>query len=62
MYLDGLREHIKHQGDQREAGDKLSSFTVNWVEAEIAPPPGAAQIEAAQRGDLVLRKRLTSFP
>ena len=62
MYLDGLREHIKHRGDQREAGDKLSSFTVNWVEQKIAPPPGEAQVEAAQRGDLVLRKRLTSFP
>jgi hypothetical protein len=55
--VDELRNYIQRVSDLREAGDKLTWFNVNWIEASI-PSPDAK----SRTAEVVPPRRITSRP
>jgi hypothetical protein len=60
IYLDGLRDYVTRIGDDRPVSDRPTAYTVQWVEAPIAPPDGA--LSTAMPSTQVTRRRLTARP
>jgi predicted DCC family thiol-disulfide oxidoreductase YuxK len=62
IYLPGFRDYVAKLADRRPAGDKLVSFTIDWIETAIPPPPGAMEAPADGVEALVPRRKLISRP
>jgi len=51
---------VQRLGDKRDPGDRVVSFTVNWVDTPIPPPDGTAAAPDIMEG--IARRRLTARP
>ncbi len=61
IYVDEMRNYIQRIGDQRESGDKLVWFNVNWFEALI-PAPQTGSSSPTEMAEIVPVRRITSRP
>jgi predicted DCC family thiol-disulfide oxidoreductase YuxK len=57
VYVDEMKNYVQRLSDLREAGDKLTWFNVNWIEAPI-PSPDIASATA----EVVPPRKITSRP
>jgi hypothetical protein len=60
IYLAGFRDYVAKFADKRPAEDKMLTFTVEWIEADIPAPPGSPAATALE--SLVPRRKLVSRP
>jgi predicted DCC family thiol-disulfide oxidoreductase YuxK len=60
-YVDEMKNYIQRLSDQREAGDKLVWFNVNWIEAPI-PSPDATTTPPSATAEVIPPRRITSRP
>jgi hypothetical protein len=61
IYVDEMRNYIQRIGDQRETGDKLVWFNVNWFEVPI-PSPTQSATSPPQMAEIIPVRRITSRP
>jgi predicted DCC family thiol-disulfide oxidoreductase YuxK len=61
IYVDELRNYIQRLGDQRDLGDKIVWFNVNWFEVPI-PSPTASTPSPTQMAEIIPVRRITSRP
>jgi len=61
IYLPGFRDYVAKVADRRPAADKPATFTIDWIEAAIPPPPGAVETPVEAEA-LVPRRKLVSRP
>jgi predicted DCC family thiol-disulfide oxidoreductase YuxK len=61
VYVDEMKNYLQRLSDQREAGDKLVYFNVNWIEAPI-PSPDAVAMPPSATAEVIPPRRITSRP
>lgn len=62
IYLPGVRDYVSKIGERRPITDKVVSFSIDWIEVAIAPPPGVVETPADGAEALVPRRKLVSRP
>ena len=61
LYVDEMRNYIQRLSDQRDTGDKLTWFNVNWIEAPI-PSPNGSSAPPSETAEVIPPRRITSRP